>query len=244
MPVGSQGIRQAIAEAQARKEAYVPRNYIYFRLPNDGDSAVVRFLEQGDDFHWAYVHQMPPRQGQRFGDWEVSLDQNADGTPCPLVDFQLKRAMRGYHMVIWRNAPVYQKDPGTGRLVKDATGRYNQVGTADQLALWQTSKSVEETLLDKDVTYKGLMSRDFRVTRRGEQLATTYNIDPSDPDAGPVPMSAADRELAATKPDMKTFITPKPYEALYELVTGAKPGAQGQQPAAPTSFNPFFQGRQ
>lgn len=244
MPVGSQGIRQAIADAQERKANFKPRNYIYFKLPNDGDSAVVRFLEQGDQFHWAYMHQLPPRQGQRYGDWEVSLDQALDGaTPCPLVEYQLKRSFRGFINVIWRDAPVYQKDPSTGRLVKDNLGRYNQVGVKDQLALWTAGSTVFGDLMDKDGTYRGLSTRDFKVTRRGTDLATKYVIDPADPDAGQVPMSAADLELAATKTDLNEFITPKSYEALYELVTGARPGGQQSPPAGATAFNPFMQTR-
>jgi hypothetical protein len=68
-------------------------------------------------------------------------------------------------------------------------------------------------LQQKDFKYKGLGSRDFEITRQGEQFDTKYFIEPADVDAGPQPMSASDEKLALDKFDVTELVTPSSYES-------------------------------
>lgn len=243
MPTGFRGVRDMSAELSARKASFVPRNYIYFKLPNDGDSAVVRFLEQGDNIHWCRAAQLLPAPGRQYGEWEPILDQEQNGTSCPLVDAGLKVSFRGYINLIWRGAPVFKKGDDN-RLVK-VDGNYVQIGVKDQLALWAGGITLFDELDGKDATYRGLCSRDFKVTRRGSGMNTRYSIEPSDPDAGPQPMSPDDISLMQQKPDLKPFVTPKSYEDLLTLARGGTPAGQGggQTVQQAQEFNPFLQQR-
>jgi hypothetical protein len=240
MPTGFQGVRNVSAEITARKQSFVQRNYLHFRLKNDGDSAVVRFLEQGDGIHWCRAAQLLPKQGMQYGDWEPILDQEQNGTSCPLVEAGLKVSFRGYINLIWRDAPVYKKGED-GKLVKP----YQQIGQKDQLGLWAGGITLFDELDGKDATYRGLCSRDFRVTRRGSGMNTRYSIEPADPDAGPQPMTPADVELLQQKPDLKPFVTPKSYEDLLIIARGGTPAGQGggQTVQQAQEFNPFLQQR-
>jgi hypothetical protein len=113
--------------------------------------------------------------------------------------------------VIWRDVPVFGRDPA-GRLARDAGGQPLVEKRSDQLAAWTIGLVLFDELRAKDLAYRGIASRDFRITRRGVGFRTRYTIDPADPDAGPVPMTEADQELAASKFDFSAEVTPPPYE--------------------------------
>lgn len=241
MARGLSGIKDANEQIQARRTSQ-GEFYRRFKIA-DRESAIVRFLEEGEDVHWCWVVTLPPKAGQRYGDFTPTLDQAGKGeTPCPFLERGMKPKVRGYLNVIWRNAPKYQRD-SNNRLVKDANNQYIQIGTEDALAVWEVGITVLDDLAGIDATYKGLLSRDFRITRMGTELNTRYRIDPADPDAGPQPMSAADKELAAQKTDLTPLVTPLSYEAATALLTGA-PVQNNQQQEQQAQANPFLQARQ
>jgi hypothetical protein len=220
---GFAGVREVIGEQQRRASAssapsqFVPR----FRIP-DGHSAIVRFLEQGDDVVWAWGCQLPPRPPRTWGDWTPSLDQKRDGsTPCPLIEHGYQPIFRGFINLIWRNAPVYERD-ANGRMVRDANNNFVQIGNEDQVFVWESGIKVFTTLEHIDSTYKGLMSRDFKVTRRGAKLQTSYAIDPADPDGGPQPMTKSDMALAQNKHDLIPMVTPESYEEIEKMIAEAE----------------------
>lgn len=236
MPKGMQGVREAIQDIERRKsQGGTGDGRLWFKLPRDGDSAVVRFLEQGEDVNWAWMHELPPRQGQNWGDTIPCRDQNMTGEPCPGCQQGKPRTFEGYINLIWRDAPVFKKD-AEGNFEKDGNGRKIVVGTKDQVAVWNSGPTVFEELDGKDVTYKGLMSRDFRVTRRGIQFNTRYVIEPANPDQGPTEMSAADKELAANKYDLTGDVTPPPFE---EWGQGGGTQQQNDGVTTPNQASPF-----
>jgi hypothetical protein len=60
MPRGLSGVRDAVAELEQRKggSSRSGQSSLYFRL-QDGDEAIVRFLEQDDDIAWCWMHEIP-----------------------------------------------------------------------------------------------------------------------------------------------------------------------------------------
>lgn len=188
----------------------------YFRL-QDGETATVRFLEAGEDISWAYMYQLPPREGRKYGDRVPSLDQQQDGTECPFRDSEkvVKGVIvRGFLNIIWRNAPVYKRD-SNGRLIKDSNNKYIQDGTEDRIALWDASKTILEDLAALDAELKGLVLRDMKVRRNGSDLNTRYVIYPTD---SATELSKNDKELIANKYDLTPFVTPPSFEEAKEML--------------------------
>lgn len=195
MAKGFATAREAFAEIEARKNAggnFGP----YFKLPKSGDSAVVRFID--DEVDWVWVHELPPEPG-KYSQTAICRDQDLDtgqrnGEPCKGCDEDYRRKMQGVVRLIWRDAPVYEKD---------SNGKFDfskVVGKEDQAVRWSVGKVVLEELDGKAHTFKGLTSRPFTVTRRGTGLDTSYDIEPVVDDEGNTsasPMTEAEKKLAA-----------------------------------------------
>lgn len=213
MPKGFGGVRQKSKESKERREAagnFV--NVLYFSL-EDGQEAVVRFLEQGDDIHWAECHEVPV-EGRAWGDDVVCLDQEKDGTPCPGCEKGLPRRFRGWISLIWEEAPVYKRyeeGENKGRLVKE-NGKKVVIGHKPQVAIWKSGIRLFEELDEIDANYGGLTSRQFKVKRKGIKTDTKYNIVPAVIDGGKKPMSSEEEKLAGEKPDLNSFTAPGSYD--------------------------------
>lgn len=243
MPKGFEGIRGAVAEIAERRKGQAGGWLQFFKLdPNQ--TAIVRFLEQGDEVAWAWMHQLQPVGNQRFGDWEPCLNTNNDGTACPGCERQIPRKVRGFINLIWRDGPIFEKEEferddktkGT-RFKRDPQGKAIIKEYGPIIATWNQGKVVFEELDGLDAAYKGLMTRDFRITRKGEGLDTKYQILPLDAE----PMSEADKELAATKPDLVPMVTPKSYENWG--VADAQPSGDGTPAQEASPVNPFMRPR-
>lgn len=240
MPRGFSGVREASAELESRKGA-VQRGpgALYFRL-KDGEETVVRFLEQDDDITWCWMHELPV-EGRAWGRPTPCLDQQRDGTPCPGCERDMPRKFTGYINLIWDNAPVFKRDE-SGRIVRDSTGDPVVIDTKAQVAIWSSGIRLFEELDEINANYKGLMSRRFKVKRKGSRLDTKYIITPEDIDAGPQDMSAEEKELAQAKFDLTEFITPKSYDEFTEELNGG--AGNGNGAAAPQqAVNPFMRNR-
>jgi hypothetical protein len=251
VPRGFASAREAFAEIEARKNSGGGGG-MYFKLPNNGDEAVVRFLD--DEPTWAWVHDLPKDGGSYR--YEVCRDQDPEsgqrtGEQCPgcqkesetarqfgWKDRKYRRRMAGVINIIWRDAPVYEEDDN---------GRKNYekvVGTADQAVKWTVGKTVLEELDGKAKTYKSLTSRDFKITRRGLKLDTTYDIEPVVDDEGntsATPMSDADKEVAKEAPDLEGFFTIPTFEEWGNAKGG---GDSGSSPPPDADVSPFTRKRQ
>jgi hypothetical protein len=216
---GFQGVKSAAEDIEKRRSSSGQKSSfaMRFRLKESGEEAVVRFLEQDEDVNWAWVAALPPKDNQRFGEMTPIRDQERDGSvPCPFQERGITNSFRGWINLIWRDAPVYKRD-GDGRLVRES-GELVIVDHADQVCVWEQGINVFNELYALDKSYKGLMSRDFRITRLGEGLSTKYRIEPAEVDGGPQPMSKEDKKLAEGKYDLTQFTTPKSYEELERLL--------------------------
>jgi len=215
MAKGSVSVAVEAIEAKKRglAESGDRQRKLYFRL-KDGESAVVRFLEEGDDLHWAWVHAVPATGNQKFPTKVLCRDQGASGEPigepCPGCERGDKRTFQGVINLIWRTAPVFERDE-SNRLVRDAYNKAVITGTEPAVALWIAGVTVFEDLEELDTTFGGLSSRDFLVKRRGAELNTRYTISPADPDGGKQPLDKADKTLAESKYDLTEYVAPPPY---------------------------------
>lgn len=243
MPKGMSSAQEAFADIEARKNSGGGDSRLWFKLPKPGDTAVVRFLEGGDDVAWCWTHQLPARGKQRYGDDIPCVDQDDSGrrkgAACPGCEASDDRAFNGYINVIWRGAPVFKRDEKGFFEKKD--GEMVVVGTADQVAVWNRGSQTFQELAGKEATYKGLMSRDFRITRFGTGFDTKYVIEPVVADDGtsnPTPFTENDKKLMAEKYDFTADTTPGSYEEYKRLRDGGGSNG-GVSPESVTESGPF-----
>jgi hypothetical protein len=228
MPTGFGGIRNEAQASRARREAATSGGkFDYFAL-EDGETAVVRFLEQGDDRNpivYCKIHKLP-HPDRPYGEDVVCLDQDGEGEPCPACDYEGKKQdeirktkFKGYINLIWRDGPVFKKDEND-RIVKPK----QVVGQRDGVFVWSSGIQLFEQLDELDEAFKGLRSRDFKVKRTGKKLDTKYTIQPYDPDAGPVPMSKEDIRLDEDKTDLLPLTVPMAYNDMAKKLGGRPSG--------------------
>lgn len=237
---GISKVRSASEDINARKEAGGGGSRYYFKL-KDGETAVVRFLEDGSEVACAWVHQLPPTEGRDYGNKVPCRDQDFDtlargvGEACPGCERGLKPQFQGAINLIWRDAPVLQRDE-QNRLVRDANNQVVVSGNEDQLAVWVAGITVFEDLDTLDGDLNGLTSRDIKITRRGTGLNTKYTIRAASADGGPSEMSAADKALAEEKFDLTAYASAPEYEDW-----GKQQESQGggQQATPQVSTSPF-----
>lgn len=211
---------EAAAEARARQAAY-GENRVAFAKFDPGTPTLVRFLEQGEDVAWAYVHEAPKPNPTAVAKVTPCLNQE-DHTPqpCPGCEMGSPRKIKGWINLIYRNAPVYQKDANGKEITDPLSKQKIMVGQADQVQVWNSGPNLFTTLGQKDRTFKGLTSRDFVVIRTGSGLDTKYAIEPADADGGPKKMSDNDLKLMGEKTDLTRFTKPEDYDYTRQFLMG------------------------
>jgi hypothetical protein len=213
-----------------------PKGITYFSL-KDGQSAVVRLLVSHEDIDWARKWKLAPSKMFPYGELINCVDQKEDGTPDPGYAAGLKSSFKAYVPLIWRNAPVLQKDT-EGKLIKDSNGNKIITGYADQVAVWECSYEVYETLGEKEEKYRGLMNLDWEVRRRGASTDTKYVIEPADPMQINTPFTPADQQLAATQRiDTSVFVKVPTFEDLANYLNGGNTEAPQQTFTQQTTTN-------
>jgi hypothetical protein len=240
MPRGFTGVRSTSAEIESRRgSGGGGLGALWFRL-KDGEETVVRFLEQDDDIFWCHMHEVPV-ENRQFGRDVACCDQDKDGTPCPGCEQDLPRKFKGFINVIWRDAPVFKRD-SENKMVKDDHGDPIITGYKPQVAVWGSGIRLFEQLDEVNTDYRGLMSRRFKVRRKGEKLSTKYHISPENVDSGAQDMSAEEKDLAAKKYDLNEFVKPPSYDGfLKELGQGGgsqNGGGRGEEQQR--RVNPFM----
>jgi hypothetical protein len=231
MARGFSKVAAARADSDKRKNSggnFTKR--LYFKLPGDGDTAKVRFLEAGEDVAGGYFHpvQFPDK---KYPILIPCLDQDPltaerVGRDCPGCEQELKRQFKGVINLIWRDAPLYATDD-------DGNVDYDEiVGYEDQVAVWQSGLETFEELQIQDETY-GLDSRDFHVRRKGLKLATKYSINPVD--GGPTELTKADKSLLEDKYDLDEILTPPEYE-VWGVRTKKSQETEDQEPVRESPF--------
>jgi hypothetical protein len=225
MPKGFTGVRNASAELEARRSSGGP-NALWFRLDPD-EEAIVRFLEQGEDIYWCYMHEVPV-EGRSFGRDVVCINQEEDGTPCPGCEQGLPRRFKGFINLIWDKAPVFKKD-SEGKFEKGSDNKPIIIGYKPQVAVWGSGIRVFEELEETDSSYRGLRSRRFKIKRKGTGLNTKYSIKPADIDSGAQEFDSQEKELEKGKYNLAEFVKPGTYQEFQKELgkSGAGSGSGG-----------------
>lgn len=210
MPKGFAAIREYRDGMEKKREERENRTvfprYTWFKL-KDGETATVRFGEQGDEINYALVHRIP-NPNLAFPENVPCLDQHSKGVPCPACeshDPEIRaKSFRGYITLVWRDAPLFEKDEN-GK----STGK--QLGNEDQAVIWSQGVRVFGNLDELDSEYRGLASRDFKIKRTGSRVDnTSYTIMP----LGEAPLSANDAKLFDEKPDLSRYVTAPTFEEM------------------------------
>lgn len=225
MAKGFSFVNRAAAETAARGGSSLWGGKLIFQLPDDGDTAIVRFVpdEDGEFVFGAWHHEVPV-EGRAWGDQVPCIAQDEDGNKtddyCPGCEHDFKLKFKGYIKLIWRDGPVYKKDE-KGKIIKDNAGNKKIVGEEDQVAIWSSGPRLFENLGETDEAYDGLGSRDFRVKRKGQKTDTMYVITPAVVDGGKKKMSAKDIKLVEdAEIDLNEFIRPPSSDEFERRITG------------------------
>lgn len=208
MPRGFSALKEAQKKYNNDDKERGP-SVLFLKLENDGDTANIRALEEGDDVYFYNYHDFSGHEKDGWMTKIPCLDQSADGEVCPGCAEELNRGFQGLINVIWRDAPLYERDEN-GAFARDKNNKIIQKGVADQVAVWRVGWTLFGTLGKKDVAYKGLGSRDLEVTRDGAKgdKKTKYHVEPADLDSGPQELSKEDKELVNGKYDLHEITRP------------------------------------
>src|SRR3954464_3866787 len=122
MVTGEDFIRKAAARrAENPNQAFVRM----FKLPNNNETAVVRFLEERKEFACLYVHER--RFTGRRPTIVPCLDQDETGIRCPGCEHSdpkvAKRVFKGWINLIRLDAPKLKRGDD-GRGIKDPNGKW------------------------------------------------------------------------------------------------------------------------
>lgn len=234
MPKGFKGIRETIEEIEARKQKaleggdFTPS--LWFKLPESASgktegeltsamTAVIRPLEEGDDVAYALVHPVTVPD-KKYPVDIVCRDQDASGEPCPGCEAGLKRKLKGWLNVIWRDAPDFPQDEN---------GRYNtkvdyeSLSTSDKVAILSSGPRLFGNLDELDDALDGISNYDLRITRKGTGLSTDYDVRKASKGTKASPLSDADKALAEDKPDLTNFIRVPDYDEWVARAQGENP---------------------
>jgi hypothetical protein len=196
----------------------------------DGDTEVIRVIDPASqiDKQWTFVHEMPPTGKMKWGENVPCMGgQSPDSHPgCPACQRGIEKAIEGYVNVIWRNGPQHAtKTLDNGTTVRDWK---NIKGKADCLAVWTMGITRLEEIDSLDSAYKGIMTRDFQVKRKGTSYDTVYTFAPAMDENGnamATPPSEADIAMAAKKPDLSVRARPGSAEDMERMLMGAAGGS-------------------
>jgi hypothetical protein len=143
VPRGLSKIKQLAEDANARSQAYEAGEGGGVRALklSPGETAIGRFLEEGENVWYLYMHELPKKPGQAYGDRIQCLDQDDVGADCP--GCQIEGAKRTARMVI--NFIRYDEPKlrrgADGKAVKDAANNYIFDGVEPALIIWEAPQS-------------------------------------------------------------------------------------------------------
>jgi molybdopterin-guanine dinucleotide biosynthesis protein len=175
----------------------------------------------------------------RDQDPETGASVGADCPGCDSTDPQIaRRSMRGAINLIWRDAPVFEKD-SENKFVKDSRNRWVVASREDQIAVWSMGPTVLDEIITEGFETPGdLTGRDFKITRRGTGKETTYDIRPAERDGGQKPLSKSDQTLADQKYDLTKYEAPPSLENWWDDVPGVNQARERARPSFATQHVP------
>jgi hypothetical protein len=161
----------------------------------DGESVIIRPLEEGDEFKDCFVHRVPfEREGKTQHIDVPCLDQKNKGVPCPGCKDDIERRYKFYLNCIVRDHEDEDSDE-----------------KADTVMIWSGGITVATRLDKLQAKNKGLMGLDLEVERDGVKKKTKYTIDVESKSE----LSTDDKKLAEKKADLTRYITPPEFDDFY-----------------------------
>ena len=225
MPRGLSKIRQINEENAAKKAAYEAGGggFRYLSL-QPGQTVKIRFLEQGEDVAFFWMHELPKQPSDRVPQRTPCLDQEDTGVACPGCERGIKRSSQVVVNVIWYDAPKFQRDAQQKIIRNPATNEPVVVGTEDTVAVWKTGPTNGGRLEFLDTKYGGLVGHLFSIHRQGAgKDDTKYMIDLEAMNAAP---TAQDVELIKGKYDLSQVMKPLSYGDMARIYSGGQPVQQ------------------
>lgn len=256
MPKGFSNLREELARIEERKNKALEGDsgnkdwapVLWFKLPESAAgkskeevtsamTAVIRPLEDGDDLTYALVHPVQI-DGRPFPTDIVCRDQDNSGEPCPGCEAGIKRAVKGFLNVIWRDAPDFPLDEETNKY--NTKVDYESLPKSDKVAILSSGPTLFGKLDDLDDALDGVANYDLSITRKGLKLATTYDVKKHGKKSA---LSADDKKLAAEKYDLSHYVKVPEYDEWIERSQGNFSGSSnddGELPDKPK--NPLASG--
>jgi hypothetical protein len=172
----------------------------------DGESAVVRVIDVGNDFRDGFVHPVEfegrGKSKKTFTRDVMCLDQNDDGTPCPGCRDDLDRRYKFWCRVIEREA---EKTNDSDKVI----------GYEDQVKILSSGKRLVGAL-NKKHKKRDLSLRDIEIEREGTGWDTDYSVEWVDEEDNP--MTKEDLALIeASEIDLDRYTTVPDFDDFYEL---------------------------
>lgn len=220
MPRGLARIQQLAKEANERSAAYEAGDGGGVRALKlrPGETATGRFCEEGNGVWFLYMHELPKKPGQKYGDRVLCLDQDEAGVKCRGCELEnVKRTARVVVNFLRYDEPKLVRD-ANGKAVKNGEN-YVFDGTEPTVVLWEASQTVGGRIayLEMDKSGgdpdHGITNHVIKIRRAGQKEwdvdVIAQDLAPDHPDA--IAMAQADgpfeRSLFNAKIDPPQAIT-------------------------------------
>lgn len=212
MPRGLQVIKANADQAAQRQAEYDAgggsSQYQRALMMRNGETARVRFLEEGEGVWAVYCHDLPLKPGQQYADKILCPDQPlsdaeamtyADGSrPC-FVCNELDRAPKRTRVLInmvRHDEPKLQRDE-KGAALKGPDGKPVFNGVEPALLIWETSQQVGGRLAYLESIHGPLTKHIMSIHKTGDKN-NMWMVDIVEPNA---PVSQLEADLNANKID-------------------------------------------
>lgn len=190
-------------DANLKKQAKKFKSTAWVKIP-DGESAVVRVIDIGDDFRDGFVHPVDfeRKGGKTFTRDVMCLDQDDDGTPCPGCRDDLDRRYKFWCRVIEREAEKLNESDKV-------------IGYEDQVKILSSGKRLVGAL-NKKHKKRDLSLRDIEIEREGTGWDTDYSVEWVDEEDNP--LTDEDLKLIeSAEVDLDRYTTVPDFDDFYEL---------------------------
>jgi hypothetical protein len=207
MPQGLKRVKQLAEDAAARSVAYEQGGDGLRALKlSPNETATGRFLEEGDGIWYLYMHELPRKPGQQYGDRVQCLDQDDAGVACPGCEIEgVKRTARIVINFIRYDEPKLRRG-ADGKAVKDAQGNFIFDGVAPALVVWEAPQSVGGRLAYLEETHGPLTKHVVTIHRTVDNKnAWMIDVKERDKPVEPLELEFNDKKVRPDKAITNVF---------------------------------------
>jgi hypothetical protein len=176
----------------------------------DKETKSVRFLSDGDQIFFKWVHDFVPCQDGKNRSFVCAEDSEDESRPCELCQADVKRRELGYAVALVREEVRDAKNKIVGYdtvMVENEDGDLEPlIGIVSQG--WNNFWTFVDSYYMK---YGSLLDLDLDITRKGADMTTIYSVMPNQPD----PIDGLATMFGDLVPDHKAIIENMGSEAYY-----------------------------